>query len=165
MKHYVIDGYNYLNRIYVSSPASLEIKKKYLLDHFASYKKRTGVRISVVFDAYNTVSLGRQKENRLGVNIIYSREGETADEVMIEWIREKRPGLVIVTSDRAILEEAKSNGVPFLTPSGMEQAMAGGAAQGMPKDNEEEYRRPLKKGNPKKLPKRLRRALRSLKKD
>ena len=68
----------------------------------------------------------RKKEGYRGVEVIYSKQGETADEVMMETIRKRQAGLLVVTFDRAIIDEAKKHAVPFITPARLEAAMAGG---------------------------------------
>ena len=167
MPHLIIDGYNYLNRTR-TSPASdgsnLDALRRALLDRLVRYKKQKGAKITVVFDAYKSYSPGRQKEIYKGIDVVYSREGETADDVIMGWIKERRAGIVIVTSDRAIIDEAKRCSVPFVTPPGLEALIADeGSGKGDDEAGEEAY--PGKKrGNPRKLPKKLRKATRALKK-
>jgi predicted RNA-binding protein with PIN domain len=165
MVHYVIDGYNYMKRTAGGDgegPDDLEGQRRRALERLA--RLRGGrVRMTVVFDAYNSFSPGRQRDHYRGIDVLFSRERETADAVIIGWIREKKAGMIVVTSDRAILDEAKRCGVPFLTPLGLEQhaVMERGTDEGS--GDGEEVRRD-KRGNPRKLPKKLRRVVRTLKK-
>ena len=99
-----------------------------MLQKLARYKRSKGARVTVVFDAYNSLSPDRQRENYLGIDVVYSRENETADDVIIGWIREGRPNMVVVTSDRAILDEAKRAGVAFITPQRLEEMMTAAVA-------------------------------------
>jgi predicted RNA-binding protein with PIN domain len=165
MPHLIIDGYNYMNRIR-TSPASegsnFDMLRRSLLERFVQYKRLKGVKLTVVFDAYNSYSPGRQKENYKGVDVVYSGENETADDVIIGWIREKKAGMVAVSSDRAIIDEAKKHGVAFLTPPGMEALMAIDNS-GKDAESDEIYRQSLnKKGNPRKLPKKLRKSTQTI---
>ncbi len=158
--HLLIDGYNFLKRSGLSAvlgPSDLEGARRYLLDRLSEYRKGKQIRIAVVFDATQGLSLQRQREGFRGIDVIYSRQGETADEVMVEVIRRKPPGLVVVTSDRAIIDEAKKHGVTFMTPDRLEMAIDGGT-------DEDRSERTEKKGNPRKAPKGLRRARRMIKK-
>ncbi|HOV90958.1 MAG TPA: NYN domain-containing protein [Syntrophorhabdaceae bacterium] len=163
MPHIVIDGYNYINRIRppgTNSIANLELQRRYLLDRLAVYKRQKPNKITVVFDAYKGFSLTRQRENYKGIDVVYTRENETADDVLIELIRKKLSGLIVVTSDRAIIDEAKAYGIAFLTPIKMEELM-------MSDGYEEDYHESQKiekKGNPRRLPKRLRRACKAISK-
>lgn len=160
MAHLVIDGYNYINRSRSENSrgeANLDMLRRAVLERLFQYKKIKGGKITVVFDAYRSFSLTRQRENYRGIDVVYSMENETADEVIIGWIRQRRAGMAVVTSDRAIIDEAKAHGVPFLTPVKLNEMMAE-AAYFIVKGEDEEYEpsQAVKKGNPRKLPKKLR---------
>ncbi len=162
--HIVIDGYNYINRINgsrVQKGSSMDLLRRDFLEKCARYKKMRSARITVVFDAYDSFSPGRHSENFRGIDVIYSKEGETADDVIIGWIRNRPAGLIVVSSDRAIIDEAKSKGVSFLTPVKFAEMFASPASG---PDEEEDYpdnaRR--KKGNPRKLPKKIRKAVKGI---
>jgi hypothetical protein len=163
MPHIIIDGYNYIHRVRSSgihADTNMDMLRRDFLDKFVRYKKQKGVKITVVFDAYNSFSTGRQRENYKGIDVVYSRENETADDVMIGWIREKKAGMVIVTSDRAIIDEAKRYGVAFIVPAKLEMMIS---QEGFSKDKEaveEEENYVRQKGNPRKLPKKLRKTSR-----
>ncbi len=160
--HLLIDGYNYVKQSALAAlldPFDLEGGRRYLLDELSRYKREKRVRITVVFDAGQAFSPARKREGYKGVEVIYSKQGETADDVIIERIRERRAGLLVVTFDRAIIDEAKKHGVPFITPARLEAAMSGGGA------DDEERGRTEKKGNPRKAPKGVRRARTGSKKD
>jgi predicted RNA-binding protein with PIN domain len=164
MIHIIIDGYNYIYRVRsepATGSANLEMLRRDLLERLFQYKKEQAVRITTVFDARGGYNLGRQRENYKGIDVVYAGDGETADDVIIGWIHEKRAGRIIVSSDRAIIDEAKKAGVPFMTPVALELSLAGG------KDNigddyrEQDFHRP-KTGNPRKLPKKLRKVTKSI---
>jgi len=162
MAQIVIDGYNYINRIYASTVqkgATMELLRKELLEKCARYKRAGGPRITVVFDAYGSYSPDRHSENYKGINVVYSKEGETADDVIIEKTRRNPPGLIVVSSDRAIIDAAKANGVAFLTPVKLSEMMSGRRSE--EEDDHEEVRHP-KKGNPRKLPKKLRKVAKTI---
>lgn len=142
---------------------NLDMLRRSLLQRLASFKRQRGIKITVVFDAYQGNSPGRQRENYRGIDVVYSKEHETADDVIIGWIREKKAGIIVVSSDRAIIDEAKSHGAAFMTPPKMEEMMA---TIGGPRDDEAymEDRQTKKKGNPRKLPKKLRKATKTVNK-
>ncbi len=159
--HLLIDGYNYVKQSAIAAlidPFDLESSRRYLLDELSRYKKERKMRITVVFDAAQAFSSGRKKEGYRGVEVIYSKQGETADDVIIESIRAHQAGLVVVTFDRAIIDEAKKHAVPFITPARLEAALSGGGG------DDEDNARTEKKGNPRKAPKGVRRARRAMKK-
>jgi predicted RNA-binding protein with PIN domain len=166
MIHIVIDGYNYIGRTGrsgIHGGADPDGPRRSLLEGLAGHKKRRGGKITVVFDAYKSFSLGRQQENFKGIDVVYSKEGETADDVIIELIRSKRAGMAVVSSDRAIIDEAKRHGVPFITPGRLEEMMHGSYEE---KDEYDgmEVRHNDKRGNPRRLPKRLRKVSRTIRK-
>ena len=162
----VIDGYNYIHRINgsaVQKGSSMDLLQRDFLEKCARYKKVRSVRISVVFDAYASFSPGRQSENFRGVDVIYSKEGETADDVIIGWIRKRPAGLIVVSSDRAIIDAAKQRGVTFLTPVAFAEMLSSPACE---PDEEQDYpdNSGPKKGNPRKLPKKVRKAVKGINK-
>jgi uncharacterized protein len=165
MAHLVIDGYNYINRSRSTAigDSNLDMLRRSFLDKLFQYKKVKGGKITVVFDAYNSYSLTRQRESYKGIDVVYSKENETADEVMIGWIRQKRAGMVVVTSDRAIIDEAKANGVPFLTSVKLNEMMSEPSPV-YSKGEEDDYgpSQGAKKGNPRKLPKKLRKVTKAI---
>lgn len=158
--HLLIDGYNLAKRGAIApflDSADLETGRNLLLERLAEYKKTRRIRITVVFDGTGGISLSREKDLHKGVEVIYSRQGETADEVIMAAIRRRPAGLMIVTSDRAIINCAKSHGVTFLTPDRLETAIDGTS-------DDDDPHRGDKKGNPRKAPKSVRKARRMIKK-
>lgn len=158
--HLLIDGYNFAKRGSLAAlfdSSDLETGRRFLLERLAEYKKTRRMRIAVVFDGTSGISLSREKDFYKGVEVIYSRQGETADEVIIGAVRRRPAGLMVVTSDRAIINEAKSHGIAFITPDRLEAAIDGG-------DDDGGAGRGEKKGNPRKAPKNVRKARRMIKK-
>jgi uncharacterized protein len=165
MAHIVIDGYNYMMRTVASrvqEGSSLEALRRGVLEKLSRYKRRKGSKITVVFDAYRSLSPGRQRENYLGIDVVYSRENETADDVIIGWIRERRSGMIVVTSDRAIIDEAKRSGIAFITPQKLEEMIVDGISGKDQASEDDDEGVTEKKGNPRKLPKKLRQATRTI---
>jgi len=142
----------------------MDMLRRTFLERFAKYKRRKDIKITVVFDAYKGFSTGRQRENYKGINVVYSKENETADDVMIGWIREKKEGVIVVTSDRAIIDEAKRYNITFVVPSQFEAMISQVGLEIDKEESEEGTYNVKKKGNPRKLPKRLRRVKTTLNK-
>ncbi|HOE16535.1 MAG TPA: NYN domain-containing protein [Syntrophorhabdaceae bacterium] len=167
MIHIIIDGYNYIGRTAragIDGGSDLDGQRRSLLERLAGYKKYRSAKITVVFDAYNSFSMGRQRENFKGIDVVYSREGETADDVIIELIRSKRAGITVVSSDRTIIDEAKRHGVPFVTPGRLRETIAAGLWAEKAEDDDEGTRKEAKRGNPRRLPKRLRKVSKAISK-
>lgn len=155
--HLLIDGYNIIKRNAFDT-ADIEGARRRLIDELSRYGRERQIRITVVFDAAGGSSTSRQREGHRGVEVVYTRRGETADDVIVEAIRARRAGLVVATSDRAIIDEAKGHGVPFITPDRLAAALAGSGPDDEPDAG------PGKKGNPRKAPKALRVARRAIRK-
>ena len=160
----VIDGYNYVHRVNgpaVRKGASMDLLQRDFLEKCARYKKARSARITVVFDAYASFSPERHSENFRGIDVVYSKEGETADDVIIGWIRKRPAGLIVVSSDRAIIDEAKLRGVSFLTPVAFAEMLSSPAYEPDEEDDYPDTFRP-KKGNLCKLPKKVRKAVKGI---
>src|SRR5207253_4390856 len=103
-----------------------------------------------------------------GLEVVYSRQGETADTVIKRLAERYGSDSAIVSSDHEIVNFARAHGCMVLMSGDFETRLqASGArpfARKQEADEEEPVRRdPKKKGNPKKLPKSLRQKARQLK--
>ena len=157
--HLLIDGYNYTKTTSLAGmfdPSDLDTVRDYLLDQLAEYKRERGAKVTVVFDAYAGIHLQRSRTNYKGVEVIYSGRDETADDVIREMVRKRPSGLVVVSSDRALIDEAKQHGITFITPGRLETSL-GGEGAGLEAGPEGP-----KKGNPRRLPKSVRKARRTI---
>jgi len=125
--------------------------RDYLLEQLVEYRKEKRARITVVFDAYAGVHLLRSRTNYKGIEVVYSGRDETADDVIGQMIESKPAGLVVVSSDRALIDKAKRLGVVFMVPGRLERALTGEAGQ-------DAERGQMRKGESHRLPKRIRKA-------
>jgi predicted RNA-binding protein with PIN domain len=139
----------------MSGSSDPETGRDYLLNQLVDYRNEKHAKITVVFDAYAGVHLSRSRTNYKGIEVIYSGRDETADDVIRQLIRTRPAGLVVVSSDRALIDEAKRYGVVFMVPGGLEAVLAGESEQ-------EAVHGPTRKGTARKLPKRVRKARRTL---
>ena len=125
--HIIIDGYNLIRQ----SPSlsrleriSLEEGRKGLIRRLSAYRKLRGNRITVVFDGWID---GASRETRLkegGLQIVYSRRGEQADEVIKRMSRKRGEEIVVVTSDRDVADAAVRSGNVALASAVFEMRMA-----------------------------------------
>jgi predicted RNA-binding protein with PIN domain len=78
-----VDGYNIINswdNLRKLSDVSLETARNELIEIMSEYQQYTGIKVIVVFDAHLLKgSIGR-KEIINKVEIVYTKEGETADQ-------------------------------------------------------------------------------------
>ncbi len=174
-KHIIIDGYNLLGAKGHGSYGSWnggEAARERLLQDLAAYRQRVGHPITVVFDAWKQPGGTQHLEHRAGVTVIFSKQGEQADQVMQRMIRSHSQDCVVVSSDHEILDTAHANGAMVIRSEQflgklrvpLHSSVARHSAKLSEKDDSDILRRPDKKGNPRKLTKAARQRLRNLKK-
>ncbi|MDO5649044.1 MAG: TetM/TetW/TetO/TetS family tetracycline resistance ribosomal protection protein [Gallicola sp.] len=99
----IVDGYNMIHsweELKGLPKEDLEVSRNKLLDILSNYQGLTHKKIMIVFDAYRVK--GRvHRENRGSIEVVYTKEGETADQFIERYIREiGRDTLVrVATSD------------------------------------------------------------------
>jgi len=170
--HVIIDGYNLLALTAGSgaSPYS-EMARESLLRLLAGYRHRKGHALTVVFDGWQRGQPLEGHEHRAGVQVIYSKRGEKADQVIERLAQEYGAACAVVTSDHEVIRAAQAQGALIMkAPEFAQKLQVKSSSQGpMPHkelaidDDLAPRRGPEKKGNPRKLPKALRRRGRQLK--
>lgn len=86
----------------------IEKARKGLIDLLIKYKSLKEHNVTVVFDAYKGGNKCEQTSLCGGVKIIYTRLGESADDVIKRIISYERRELAIITSDRELIKHAWS---------------------------------------------------------
>jgi predicted RNA-binding protein with PIN domain len=104
----VIDGYNLIGAS--SDFRDIEGLRDSLIADLAVYRTLRKVKVTVVFDATYTGRLTGSRERRDGVEVVFTRGGERADEIIKEHSRLRGEGLTVVTSDRDVASYAASRG-------------------------------------------------------
>jgi predicted RNA-binding protein with PIN domain len=185
----IVDGYNLIRQSQFRQyeRISLEEGRKALIRSLIAYQKNRGHSITVVFDGWIGGSPDEERDREGGVEIIYSRIGEKADEVIKRLAAQGGEEMTVVTSDRAIATYAAHRGKSVVASATFESllesaasrspgavALTGDAATAFPdsdrgyrlgKDDEaEDDRRTKKKGAARKLSKQKRLAIASLRK-
>lgn len=114
----VIDGYNLIRQVPELADLDrmdLEVGRDHLIRELSGYRAGKGHRITVVFDGGGSYHPGRRGQKVLGVTVIYSGGGGTADDVVASLCRDGNADLV-VTADRELWNRADSEGVPVIAP-------------------------------------------------
>ena len=169
----IIDGYNLLHA--GRSPGALRAddlqrERDRLIDQVSSYRQSRPCEITVIFDGWKEGEVTERKERRKGIELVFSKLGEKADEVIKRLVREKGAGTVVVTSDREVAGFAEKRGATSVTSDQFRERMRMVSnrplypeGKGIEPEEEEEGQR--KKGSSRRLSKkgkRLRAALRKL---
>ncbi|WP_447984297.1 NYN domain-containing protein [Nitrospira sp. Nam74] len=162
--HLIIDGYNVLGKRGQVGPNS-EMAREHFVQELMMYRQRKGHAITVVFDGWKQGLRSEHREHRSGVEVIYSKRGEQADQVIGRLAAEYGRSCAVVSSDHEIQGVAKAHEAFVLSASEFESRLRERAISTQRtayrgKDAEEDgpsKRDPAKKGNARKLPKKLRR--------
>lgn len=106
-EHLIIDGYNLLhaNEEWAKQmDGDLAVVRERLQDILANYAGFTGSSVTLVFDAYKRVPGPGSREMINGVDVVYTKEGETADVFIERMVYEhgKKEQMRVVTSDGLI---------------------------------------------------------------
>jgi predicted RNA-binding protein with PIN domain len=106
--HLVVDGYNVTKRGFAEM--SLEQQRKRLVTGLGGIAAQTGDEITVVFDGAERVH-GLPPSPR-GVRVLFSRKGDTADELIRQLVRAEPAGrpIVVVSSDREVADGVRRHG-------------------------------------------------------
>lgn len=174
--HILIDGYNLIRQSGVFrryDRTSLEAGRNALTHSLAAYKKQTGHRVTVVFDAREGGFLTEERDRYGGIGVLYSRKGETADDLIKRMIEGRKEEFVVVTSDRAIADFASRRGVAAIASpvfeSRLQQAQTGrNGDQRFEKDEPDEKERDdgwaagIRKKGPSRRPSKKQRTARSI---
>jgi predicted RNA-binding protein with PIN domain len=114
----IVDGYNLIRQwpeLAMLDRADLEEGRGALLQELAAYRRAKRHEITVVFDGRERGGSAEAPSRVAGVTVRYSREGETADEVIGRLAAEGRERAVVVSSDRAVMGEARRHGAACLS--------------------------------------------------
>jgi uncharacterized protein len=158
--HLIVDGYNVLGSRGLQLGGA-ESARDMLLHDLAAYRHRKRHSITVVFDGWQHGRPTEQREHRAGVQVIYSRRGERADQVIQRLAREYGTDCAVVSSDHEIMNVARAHGA-FLIGAHefVEKLRDVSFSSGViphkeldPGDDVGSRRKMEKKGNPRKLPK------------
>jgi len=171
--HIIIDGYNLIrqsDRLRHAERAGLEAGRNRLIEELIRYNRMNPHRITVVFDGWLDGSPNEEHYRKGGIEIVYSRKGEEADEVIKRMTRRTGGDTLVVTSDRDIADTVvRGGGVVLSSPQFEEKIKGAITGQAIEKEfpDDEPLERvvtPRKKGPSRKLSKRERKARRALKK-
>lgn len=118
--HIIIDGYNLIRQsdtLRRYERFSLEAGRNALIHRVSVYRKLKGHRMTIVFDGWVAGPATEERDRQEGVDIIYSRRGEKADDVIKRLVEKRQEEMVVVTSDRGITDFVHHRGgTPITSP-------------------------------------------------
>ena len=164
--HLIIDGYNLIRQSAALARVDrrdIAAGRSALLRRLAAYRRLKPHRVTVVFDGAGAPEGTPERDQAMGVRVVFSRQGETADTVIARMARQEAEKALVVTSDRGLARAAEAGGATVLDAlefeARVEMAVALGGEEG-PREAETERRvSTRKKGQGHRLPKRERRTL------
>ncbi|MGH7392063.1 MAG: NYN domain-containing protein [Candidatus Rokuibacteriota bacterium] len=166
---WLVDGYNVIRRdpdLRAAEAAGLEAGRAALLRAIAPVAQRSADRFTVVFDGAPSRAPA-PPPGRL--EVVFSRPPQKADDVLGRLAREAGAGTVVVSDDRAVADAARRAHCTVVGGESFLAALAGaasGAAQGARDDDEDDEDagpgRERRRGNPRRLSRDDRAALRAL---
>ncbi|MGN0709067.1 MAG: NYN domain-containing protein, partial [Anaerovoracaceae bacterium] len=114
-----VDGYNLIHawpELEELSQRDYGAARDELVDRLCNYQGFTGYSVVVVFDAYRRKGAGESKEKKCNVEVVYTKENETADAYIERATREVtagakvKPVVRVVTSDALVQSVAMGHG-------------------------------------------------------
>jgi predicted RNA-binding protein with PIN domain len=168
--HLIIDGYNLLHsgRSLINlSAAQLQSQRDHLVREIVKYNQQKSLEITVVFDGWLGGWASETRERKLGIELIFSKRGEKADEVIKRLAREEGAGATVVTSDREVMRYAEKMAIAVIPSDRFKERMEKAAFSLPSKESfkeDEEGRGQKKKGPARRLSKKEKRARAALKK-
>ena len=167
--HLIIDGYNLLhvNRSLIRlNSTQLQWERDRLIEQLSAYQKLKPCGITVVFDGWQGGWSTEKRERKGGIEIIFSRLEEKADEVIKRLVKEKGSGAIVITSDRDVARFAERMAVSVISSEQFREKLevSTNKFEDIFEEEEEEEKGIKKKGLSRRLSKKEKRARAALKK-
>jgi predicted RNA-binding protein with PIN domain len=111
--HVLVDGYNLLGSAGMAAPYSpgrLEMARDALLQRLAWYRQKKGHAVTLVFDGWQGGLGSEHHEFKSGIEVVYSKRGERADQVIQRLARIYGKDCAVVSSDHEVINAARAAG-------------------------------------------------------
>jgi len=159
--HLIIDGYNLLHvdRFLTNlNSIQLQWERERLIDRLSTYQKLKPREVTVVFDGWQEGWSTETREKRKGIEVIFSKLGEKADEVIKRLVKEEGSGVVVITSDREVARFAQRMDVAVIPSEQFREKLEQRSSPMLEESPEEEESGMKKKGPSRRLSKKEKRA-------
>lgn len=137
--HIIIDGYNLIRQSPHFSELDLQdiaLGRDALITALVAYKRIKRHPITVVFDGTHAVAQDRRRDRVGGIDIRFSRSGETADTVIKQMAAREQQGALVVSSDRDVADFSASRGCTTLDSPEFEMRLLLSKATSVPEDGD-----------------------------
>jgi len=124
--HIVIDGYNLIRqseRFGAIERASLQEGREALLESLVLYRRVKHHPMTVIFDGAHADQPLQGRTGHKGINIIFSRPGESADTVIKGMVMREGERAVVVSSDGDVVDFATHHGAATIGSCEFEKKM------------------------------------------
>jgi len=158
--HLIIDGYNLLHvhRSLINlNSTQLQWERERLVDRLSTYQKHKSCGVTVVFDGWQEGWSTETRERKKGIEILFSKVGEKADEVIKRLVREKGSGAIVITSDRDVARYAQRMDIAVIASEQFREKLERGFSDMFEENPEEEENGTKKKGPSRRLSKKEKR--------
>ena len=161
--HLIIDGYNLLHvsrSLIHLNAIQLQWERDRLIDQLSAYQKLKPCEITVIFDGWQGGWKTEKRERKKGIELIYSKLGEKADEVIKRLVKGEGSGTIVITSDRDVSRFAERMEVAVIPSEQFQEKLEVSADkfEEIFEEGEEEGKGLKKKGPSRRLSKREKRA-------
>ena len=156
----IVDGYNLIRQwpeLAMLDRTDLEAGRDGLLAELSAYRRAKGHQITVVFDGRERGGFSESGEQTRGIAVRYSRQGETADEVIARLVAGSGEGTVVVSSDHAVQAAVRRHGAAPLASAEFILRLDVARQAALKGEEAEERPRKTGKGTAHRLPKSERR--------
>jgi len=156
----LVDGYNVIRQwpeLAMLDRADLQSGREALLQELRGYRRAKPHRITVIFDGRDRGGGSGGAERTGGIEVRYSRQGETADEVIVRLVSTAGEGAVVVSSDREVQAAARRHGATPLAAGEFVARIDASRIAALKGGDEDDRPQKSGKGTARRLPKRERR--------
>ena len=122
--HIIIDGYNLIRQSDSLSrldDRDIQLGREAVLDRLSTYRRNKHHRITVVFDGANAPPFSQRSGRIKGIEVKFSRTGETADAVIKRMADHERERALVVSSDLEVIRFAASKGAATISSPEFEE--------------------------------------------
>ena len=112
-KHLIIDGYNVLGAMGLPPQKVVgqgEVHRDQFVARLGLYSQAVHCPVTVIFDAWRQPGNLRHTSHQTGVTVVYSAEGERADQVIQQLIHQYGNETAVVSSDLEVSNVARAFG-------------------------------------------------------